>query len=102
MKTIWKYSLTVEERQVVKMPTGAEILTVKCQNIHLADSIEVWALVDPNRRQDEEHVFSVYGTGHPVSSERHAYLDSVVCLDGALVWHVFHHKAQKPEGQWER
>lgn len=99
MKTIWKYSLTVGRRQEVSMPRGAEILTVKCQKISQADSIEVWALVDSEKRQDEKHVFSVYGTGHEVSSEKHAYLDTVVCLDGDLVWHVFHYKMPPPQGK---
>ena len=35
MKTIWKYQLEIQRRQVILMPSPSQILSVGIQNDHL-------------------------------------------------------------------
>jgi hypothetical protein len=85
MKTIWKWSLIMKDMQWIAMPEGAEILTVQMQG----DVPQVWALVDPKAHQIPRTIM-IYGTGHPVDTERHTrYISTFQMHDGALVFHAF-------------
>jgi hypothetical protein len=87
-KRIYKYTLETTDKQVISLPTGAEILTVQAQN----DEPQLWALVDPNEKYTEERYIEIYGTGHPVYCDmgvERRYLAAYQLSDGALVFHVF-------------
>lgn len=53
-KTIYKYPLDVTDVQEIKLPVGAEILTVQAQNGTLC----LWALVDPQGIEKETYNFT--------------------------------------------
>lgn len=90
MSSIFKYNLRVETTQVLKLPIGAEILSIQNQNGQLA----LWCLVPPSRGVENVH-FLIYGTGESIPEIEKKYLDTVQV--GPYVWHVFK-KEQKQNG----
>ena len=85
--TIWRYPLEITDRQTIKVPVGARLMCVKEE---LGILTTFW-FVDPQKEQQEtEATFYIYITGHPIPYKyiRH-YVDSVVCNNGRLVWHIF-------------
>ena len=60
-KTIWKFELETTENQTLKMPIGAEILTVQ---MHF-DKPCLWALVDP-KAEREDRFIETFGTAYTV------------------------------------
>ncbi len=102
MKTIHKYELKLDEQQTVKMPKGAEILSVQSNGFErscLCGKVWVWALVDPNLKKTDTHVFNMYETGAEVRAESSAYLASAQFEDGRYVVHVFHYIQVDPRDQ---
>jgi hypothetical protein len=92
-KTIWKFSTLISGQFAdsfrIKMPKGAEILTIQ---IDEKDNVPcIWALVDPNNEQEVRH-FDLYGTGydipHDMGIER-KYIGSYQYQRGQFVGHVF-------------
>ena len=89
MKTVWKFELAVTDEQAVRVPRGAQFLTVQMQG----DRPCLWALVDPNA-QPEDRIVRIHGTGHPVSESHLLQYISTFQLDGgALVFHAFEARA---------
>jgi hypothetical protein len=87
VKSIWKFTLRVEDTQTVSMPPDSKILTAQAQN----ENVCIWALVDPNDPQRVDYPIWVHGTGHPVedAASQGRYVASVQLSGGALVFHVF-------------
>lgn len=83
MPTIWKYDLEIDDRQIVEMPEGAELLSVQMQR----DRLRLWALVDPIAHKVAHNII-VHGTGHPVGDVG-LFIGTVQTHGGQLVWHVF-------------
>lgn len=81
-KTIWKYTLDLAGSQTIRMPRGAEILSVAVQ----ANEFRLWALCDPEA-PIEPRVILVHGTGHPITDSLGRHIGTVI--DGSFVWHVF-------------
>lgn len=87
MKAIYKYQLGVVGSQVIKMPKGAEILSVKNQQ----ENLVLYALVTPDEEL-VEHRILVYGTGHPIRADifdDFNFVGTVNINSATLVWHVF-------------
>ncbi len=88
MKTVWKFPLSLTEKQRVEMPLGAQILDVQLQN----SSPCLWAIIQTGAEmQTEMRVFETYGTGDPLPNGAGAdgpYYVATYQLDG-FVWHVF-------------
>jgi hypothetical protein len=87
MKTIYKYSLTITDRQVVKLPQGATILSVK----EVRGELALYALVSPDPTiKVGAVVIRIFGTGNPIDTDFDGlyFLDSVPMSDG-YVWHVY-------------
>ncbi len=85
MKTIYKYPLLIEDKQVVSMPINAEILTVQIQNGIPC----IWALVDTSSPLSDVSV-RVYPTGGEVEqSQNLKYCGTFQMIGGGLVFHVF-------------
>jgi hypothetical protein len=86
-ETIWKYTLDVVDVQTIKIPKGAEILTVQMQ-----DSFPcLWVLVDPTAHL-ESRIFEIFGTGNPITSDMgtsRKYIATFQLNEGRLVFHVF-------------
>ena len=89
MKTIYKYTLELTNRQTIQVPVGAETLHVGIQR----GQICVWILIDLNPDvQDVEmgnKVFHIFGTGNPTTKELEdkRYIGTVQLDD--YVWHIF-------------
>ena len=86
MKTIWKYELNEHGVKVIKMPLGAEILTIQSQH----DKPVLWALVDPEEYHTER-VFEIAGTGHPLYKPEmiRKYIGTYQSFNGDFIGHVF-------------
>lgn len=87
-KTIWKFPLKSEDYQRIKMPFGAEILSVQTQN----ETPCIWALVNPQENEIEERRFELFGTGHFIQCDddkNRKFIGTFQLGGGALVFHLF-------------
>jgi hypothetical protein len=82
-KTIWKWAIGLGET-TVKIPVGAELLTIQEQYGEPC----LWALVDPSAEK-EERFFRTYGSGHPVKDVPGKYVGTFQLKNGSFVFHVF-------------
>lgn len=80
MKTIYKYELR-SQNPSMKLPKGAEILTVQVQD----GRPMLWALVDPENVLEDRFI-TTFGTGWEVEGNM-----KYICtyMEGYFVWHVF-------------
>lgn len=83
-RAIWKYALQVVDEQPVRMPSGAEILTVQMQGANLC----LWACVVPGAEESIRHI-RIYGTGHEMDPGMHRYIGTFQMHGGALVFHAY-------------
>jgi hypothetical protein len=85
MKTIWKYPLSMMDKQVISLPVGSKILCAQIQN----DTACIWVLVDPENKQIKREIM-VFGTGHPVDDSLDLeYIGTFQIASLGLVFHVF-------------
>lgn len=86
MRTIYKYSLAVVDRQSIYMHVDAQILAVADQY----GSLQLWALVDTSLPMRSRTILIV-GTGNPADHifPEHKHIGSVIMSGGALMWHIF-------------
>lgn len=84
MKTIHKYQLGITDVQAVRMPAGAEILSVQFQN----ESLCLWALVETTEKNSARLIY-VVGTGNPFPEGDFRFIGTVQQFGGKLIWHVF-------------
>lgn len=84
---IWKFTLALEDYQVIEMPAGAVLLSVQIQH----GSICIWARVDPNASKQDKH-FWIAGTGHFIPTEAlgATFLGTLQLQGGHFVFHVFY------------
>lgn len=81
---IWKYSFEVEDEFTVRMPRGAQILSVQPQY----NEVCLWALVN-SENELEDRKFFVRGTGHPIDLSDGHYVGTFQLLGGTFVGHLF-------------
>jgi hypothetical protein len=85
-KEIWKYTIhpfTVK----VRMPEGAEILTVQIQNGVPC----IWVLVNPENELEIRN-FEIFGTGQKIACDigvERKYINTFQMENGSLVFHLF-------------
>lgn len=89
MKTIWKFKLAIGYSQVIKMPKGAEILTIQMQGINLC----LWALVDPEK-ETKVRTIETHDTGNSMPEvdllkTARKYIATVQDSGTGEVWHFF-------------
>jgi hypothetical protein len=85
MKTLYKYFIPMDGK--VRLPLGAEVLTVNAQG----DGIYIWAEVETLNSTTEERVFEIYPTGaeiKPHKYEQHRKFLASVFING-YVYHVY-------------
>lgn len=88
MKTIYKYQLKMEPRQVIKLPMGAVILTVQAQR----DLPCLWAEINKDTQAIWDHTICIFGTGHtlpPTAINTYNYIGTFQILNGDFVGHVY-------------
>lgn len=83
MKTIYKYTLALTDTQVIRLPKGAEILSIQEQHGHIC----LWAVVDTDAEKVERFV-DIVGTGNPMLTDMRTSFVATV-QQGVFVWHVF-------------
>jgi hypothetical protein len=83
MKTIWKFPISLTDRQTIQMPEGAKILDVQDQH----GGLKLWALVDPTAPQGPRNI-CIHGTGHAVVDVG-PHITTFQIHGGDLVFHVF-------------
>lgn len=83
--TIWKFKLEPEDEQILFVPQGAQILSVKTQHGIPC----MWAEVDPNAPKISMAV-RILGTGHLLDDlEDFRFVGTVLTMDDSLVWHFY-------------
>ena len=85
MKTIWKYKLEVEDKQIISVPMGFTILKVGMQFGYPFLLVEV----DDENKKVEVEIF-IFGTGHPINVSYLKYIGTFFVDEGYLVFHVFY------------
>lgn len=88
MKTVWKFTLEVTDRQTIQMPISAKVLTAQFQGNQLC----LWAEVEFNEGAEPEtsgRMFEIFGTGHPMKPFKRHYIASVQQPGLPLVWHIY-------------
>ena len=80
--TIWKYPLELKDSQAIKMPIGAEILSVDNQDGQLC----LWARVDEERTKEYREIV-ILGTGNPIEEEPSEFIGTLIV--DSYVWHIF-------------
>ena len=84
MKLIWKFPIQIKAYQELKLPYGAEILTVQFQE----DTLCLWALVPSSNHQSQTRELKIFGTGQFIEfSDSLKYIATV--QRSSFVWHVF-------------
>ena len=83
-KTIYKYTIPVEDSPKIEMPVGAKVLHVNVQRGVPC----IWVEVDPSN-EIETREFQVYGTGHMIPDNSGTYLGTFMVDDGNYVFHIY-------------
>lgn len=86
-KYISRYTLEVFGSQAVKLPKGAEILTVQTQ----FEKVQLWALAD-RANKSEERVIEMIPTGKPIYCDlgiERKYISTFQSPGGDYAFHVF-------------
>jgi hypothetical protein len=86
MKTIFKYPVKLDARQVIRVPRFSKPLSIQQQGM----GVQLWALVDTEQPL-QDYILHCYGTGHPVAElpVGHQFIGTVQLQGGALVVHFF-------------
>ena len=86
MDSIYKYELEVDDEQLLVLPVKAAILTVQVVN----NVPYVYAAVNLDTEETEEHHILTFGTGQPIENDLKAhYIGTYQLHEGSLVFHVF-------------
>lgn len=92
-REVWKFPVEVTGNGKVRMPSGAQVLSVGCQ-AGWPEVVLIWAEVDPEA-PDETREFVIVGTGRPLPKDRGAHIGTVQTQEG-LVWHVWYASREVP------
>lgn len=83
---VFKYEIPIADQPLVRLPLGAQILSVGQQS----DQLFLWAMVDPAEMRTKHHAFRVAGTGHEIADvDELKFLGTVQIDGGCTVLHVF-------------
>ena len=93
MKKIFRYPLQIIDEQVIKIPCGGKILSVKEKD----NELSLWVLVETdNLNLPINTKITIVGTGWPADHiDDHIFIDTVITHMGQMVWHVFERKVLK-------
>jgi hypothetical protein len=84
-KTIHKYNVTMEDTFELKLPRGAQILTVQEQY----GEPQLWAVVDTSAPKEPRR-FRLVGTGHPIDEKLNlSYVGTFQLDHGEFIGHLF-------------
>lgn len=98
MKTIYKYALTTNDKQVITVPylqnEDGEIVLFKDQVLKVNvqhEQLFMWCLVDDSMEFKCDRNIYIYGTGHPINSDfsKKNYIGTYQLMNGNFIGHVF-------------
>lgn len=95
--TIWKFPLTLADRQTIKIPRTAVLLHLGMHQAAAGEEIALWMAVAPETPKVDVEIICA-GTGHPLPHVG-TFLGTV--FDGPFVWHFFtspHHEINRQIG----
>ena len=81
---VWKYQLQIEDKFMIRMPSGAQILRFDIQT----GTPVIWVAVDDIEPLVERH-FILVGTGHYFDAHDLLYMGTIQMNEGTLIWHLF-------------
>lgn len=84
---VFKYPLIMITDQGVKLPKGAEVLSVQVDN--KTEMPALWAKVNPSNTAETRAIF-ILATGQPVPQKANRFISTF--QSGQFVWHVFEHR----------
>ncbi len=85
MNSVWKFPLRDDSEAIIRMPKGAQVLSVQVQD----GQPMVWALVDAQEKPVRRK-FWVVGTGWTVNPDGlGTFVGTIQLAGGALVFHIF-------------
>lgn len=82
-RTIWKFSLKIEDTQTLRLPKGFEVLSVGMDGGEIPS---LWTLVDPSADVEPVTILC-FGTGHPIDQPLGKFLGTI--HQRFFVWHFF-------------
>jgi hypothetical protein len=86
MYSIYKYPLELTGIQTIKVPEDSRFLCLKEQN----DIPVTYWEVDTKQTRSKYCIFYIFGTGNPLENMQNLhYIDTVICNNGMLVWHIY-------------
>lgn len=86
MRKIFKYEIAlVDGLQRIKMPKNAKVLSFQNQT----GTMQIWVLLNPDEKQQEDRCFVIIGTGHPIQPEDYELSFVGTAQQGPFVWHLF-------------
>lgn len=87
LNTIWKFSIPVADEFTLKMPLGSVPLSVGVQS----HGPVLWAAVNNDAIDEEEHRFSLRGTGYPMRKRlmTNRFVGTFRIEHLGLVFHLF-------------
>ena len=88
--TIYKYKISLLDKQELILPKQAKILSVQVQN----GSICIWALVDENLEKEKRQVL-IIGTGENIEDDLFVYTYIGTIQQAPYVWHIFIDKYER-------
>ena len=83
LQRIFKYPLTITDKQFVEVPMYATPLKVAFQD----GQLYMWCQVTPSREKNHYSIY-IFGTGHELPYVPLNYLETVFDVRG-YVWHVY-------------
>lgn len=84
MKTVYKYSIPLQDGFEYTWPEDAEVIHVGIQN----DYPYMWVLLTPDSEETMKRTFIVKGTGFPIPDDSW-HVGSFLMSQANLVFHVF-------------
>lgn len=91
MKRIFKYNLSITDRQNIIVPKNSQALSVGVQN----GESKIWVLIDDQETELENLTVIIHGTGHNANDVKNAkFLGTIMLCRESLVFHVFVQKKE--------
>lgn len=85
MKRVCEYELSIAESQYIKLPVGAEILSIQTKR----GIPHLWALVDPDQAFTNAKSLLMFETGCDIPDLELKFIDTIQLNDGTFILHVF-------------
>jgi hypothetical protein len=86
---IWKFEAPFDDKFLLQIPKGSEILSVQQDQKTMIPCI--WVLVYPENEK-EERFFELFKTGHPIHNDigiNRKFVGTFQIESGSLVFHLF-------------